>query len=60
MVVGPNSHNIDTVTIVLSLYRFLLSVHQSVCNRCGRGHNEFAGRVQKSSRAFNFHRNAFW
>ena len=28
-----------------------------VCDRCGRGRNEFAGRVQNHHVRFSFHRN---
>ena len=34
-----------------------LSVRLCVCDRCGRGRNEFAGRVQNNHVRFSFHRN---
>ena len=34
--------------------RFLLTVRLSVRDGCGRGHNKFAGRVQKHHVRFSF------
>ena len=42
---------------ILYTLRFLLSVCPCVCDGCGRGRNEFAGRVQKHHVRFSFHRN---
>ena len=38
-------------------YIKILVVCVSVCDGCGRGRNEFAGRVQKHPVRFGFHRN---
>ena len=43
--------------IGINTLRFSLSVCPCVCDGCGRGCNEFEGRVQKHHVRFNFHRN---
>ena len=43
--------------VIINTLRFLLSVCPSVCDGCGRGCNEFAGRVQNDHVRFSFHRN---
>ena len=41
----------------INTLRFLLSVCPCVCDGCGHGRNEFAGRVQNHHVHLSFHRN---
>ena len=44
------------VSSVGPIIKILLCVRLCVCDGCGRGRNGFAGRVAKSSRAFQLSR----
>ena len=46
-------------SIIINTLRFYLSVRLSVCDGCGRGHNEFAGRVQNYHVRSSCHRNGY-